>query len=214
MSFRSGTRPSTCVCLSIKGYTPPYYPVVFNYVLPSVQGYTTEQTHDGWTVTFQTSLLCQYLHLLFGDLLPLRRRNSDYFVALLQQCAVYRQYYLDLIFFREKASFTASRICRRTGRTSVLPVRRHFAASCNVFFKPRAEPNLFGLCRGEEKVRDSELMPFDEKIWQRFLAGFSGKIPFYCRALSLGNGLYVKYSPSPHSVVAWYNTAFDEKLFQ
>ena len=56
-------------------------------------------------------------------------------------------------------------------------------------------------------------MPFDEKIWQRFLAGFSGKIPFYCRALSLGNGLYVKYSPSPHSVVAWYNTAFDEKLF-
>ena len=45
------------VCLPfIKGYTPPYYPVVFNYVLPSVQGYTTEQTHDGWTVTFQTSL--------------------------------------------------------------------------------------------------------------------------------------------------------------
>ena len=114
---------------------------------------------------------------------------------------------------REKSSFTAFHLCRRTGRTSVLPVRRHFAASCNVFFKPRAEQNLFGLCRGEEKVRDSELMPFDEKIWQRFLAGFSGKIPFYCRALSLGNGLYVKYSPSPHSVVAWYNTAFDEKLF-
>ena len=45
------------VCLPfIKGYTPPYYPVVFNYVLPSVQGYTTEQTHDDWTVTFQTSL--------------------------------------------------------------------------------------------------------------------------------------------------------------
>lgn len=45
------------VCLPfIKGYTPPYYPVVFNYVLPSVQGYTTEQTNEGWTVTFQTSL--------------------------------------------------------------------------------------------------------------------------------------------------------------
>lgn len=45
------------VCLPfIKGYVPPYYPVVFNYVLPSVQGYTTEQTHEGWMVTFSTSL--------------------------------------------------------------------------------------------------------------------------------------------------------------
>lgn len=45
------------VCLPfIKGYVPPYYPVIFNYVLPSVQGYTTEQTTEGWNVTFQTSL--------------------------------------------------------------------------------------------------------------------------------------------------------------
>ena len=45
------------VCLPyLKGYTPPYYPVVFNYVLSSVQGYTAEQTHDGWHVTFQSPM--------------------------------------------------------------------------------------------------------------------------------------------------------------
>lgn len=71
---------------------------------------------------------------------------------------------------REKSSFTAFHLCRRTGRTSVLPVRRHFAASCNVFFKLRAEQNLFGLCRGKEKVRDSELMPFDEKFFREIAA--------------------------------------------
>ena len=36
---------SVDVCMPfLKGYTPPYYPVVFNYVLPSVENYTTEQT--------------------------------------------------------------------------------------------------------------------------------------------------------------------------
>lgn len=45
------------VCIPfLKGYTPPYYPVVFNYVLPSVQGYYAEQTNDGWNVTFKTTL--------------------------------------------------------------------------------------------------------------------------------------------------------------
>ena len=45
------------VCIPfIKGYTPPYYPVVFNYVLPSVSGYTAEQTQNGWEVTFSTSM--------------------------------------------------------------------------------------------------------------------------------------------------------------
>ena len=45
------------VCIPyIKGITPPYYPVIFNYVLPYVSGYTTEQTHDGWSITFSSTL--------------------------------------------------------------------------------------------------------------------------------------------------------------
>jgi hypothetical protein len=45
------------VCMPfLKGYTPPYYPVVFNYVLPYVSGYTAEQTSDGWNVTFSSTL--------------------------------------------------------------------------------------------------------------------------------------------------------------
>ena len=45
------------VCIPyLKGYTPPYYPVVFNYVLPSVMGYTAEQMDNGWHVTFSSTL--------------------------------------------------------------------------------------------------------------------------------------------------------------
>lgn len=45
------------VCIPyLKGYTPPYYPVLFNYVLPYVSGYTAEQTSDGWNVTFSTTM--------------------------------------------------------------------------------------------------------------------------------------------------------------
>lgn len=45
------------VCLPfLKGYTPPYYPVLFNYVLTSVQGYNVEKTSDGWHITFQSSM--------------------------------------------------------------------------------------------------------------------------------------------------------------
>ena len=39
-----------------KGYVPPDYTTIINYTVPSVQGYTTEQTHEGWMVTFSTSL--------------------------------------------------------------------------------------------------------------------------------------------------------------
>ncbi|MEG1622713.1 MAG: DUF4251 domain-containing protein [Alistipes sp.] len=45
------------ICLPyVKGYVPPYYLTVLNYTVPSVQNYTTEQTHDGWTITFSTTL--------------------------------------------------------------------------------------------------------------------------------------------------------------
>ena len=40
----------------IKGVTPPYYTVMLNYTLPSVQNYVTEKTQEGWLVTFSTSL--------------------------------------------------------------------------------------------------------------------------------------------------------------
>lgn len=40
----------------IKGVTPPYYPVVFNYILPSVSNYTTVQHEGGWTVSFSSWL--------------------------------------------------------------------------------------------------------------------------------------------------------------
>ena len=45
------------ICLPyIKGVTPPYYFVLLNYTLPSVSQYTTEQTRDGWNVSFSSSL--------------------------------------------------------------------------------------------------------------------------------------------------------------
>ena len=45
------------VCLPyIKGVTPPYYYVILNYTLPSVSHYLTEQTHEGWVVSFDSSL--------------------------------------------------------------------------------------------------------------------------------------------------------------
>lgn len=45
------------ICLPyIKGITPPYYFVLFNYTLPSVQRYVTQQTNEGWHVTFTSSL--------------------------------------------------------------------------------------------------------------------------------------------------------------
>ena len=40
----------------IKGVTPPYYTVLHNYTLPSVKRYVTEQTKEGWLVTFSSSL--------------------------------------------------------------------------------------------------------------------------------------------------------------
>ncbi len=45
------------VCLPyIKGMTPPYYFVIMNYTLPMVSQYVTEQTHEGWHVTFTSTL--------------------------------------------------------------------------------------------------------------------------------------------------------------
>ena len=45
------------VCIPfLKGYVPPYYPVVFNYVLPSVMGYTAEKSSNGWQITFKSTM--------------------------------------------------------------------------------------------------------------------------------------------------------------
>ena len=40
----------------LKGYVPPYYPVVFNYVVPSVSNYHAEKSSNGWQISFQTTL--------------------------------------------------------------------------------------------------------------------------------------------------------------
>lgn len=45
------------VCLPfIKGYTPPYYPVVFNYILTSVLDYNAIKNSEGWHITFQSPM--------------------------------------------------------------------------------------------------------------------------------------------------------------
>lgn len=51
------TNSDVDICIPfLKGYTPPYYPVVFNYVLPSVDNYTAVQTDNGWHVSFKSTL--------------------------------------------------------------------------------------------------------------------------------------------------------------
>lgn len=45
------------ICLPyIKGYTPPYYVTILNYTIPSLDNFTTEQTQEGWMVSFTSSL--------------------------------------------------------------------------------------------------------------------------------------------------------------
>ncbi|MDO4757681.1 MAG: DUF4251 domain-containing protein [Rikenellaceae bacterium] len=45
------------ICMPyIKGYTPPYYVTVLNYTIPTLDHFTTEQTHEGWMVSFSSSL--------------------------------------------------------------------------------------------------------------------------------------------------------------
>lgn len=45
------------ICLPyIKGYTPPYFVTVLNYTIPSLDNFVTEQTHEGWMVSFSTPL--------------------------------------------------------------------------------------------------------------------------------------------------------------
>lgn len=57
-SFNIGIWDDTAdICLPyIKGYVPPYYVTILNYTVSDLQGYTTEQTNEGWMVTFTTSL--------------------------------------------------------------------------------------------------------------------------------------------------------------
>lgn len=57
-AFNVGMWDNTAdICLPyIKGYVPPYYTTIINYTIPDVQGYVIEQTHEGWMVTFTTTL--------------------------------------------------------------------------------------------------------------------------------------------------------------
>lgn len=48
---------SADICIPyIKGYVPPYYVTIINYTVNSLEHYLTEQTAEGWMVSFQTSL--------------------------------------------------------------------------------------------------------------------------------------------------------------
>lgn len=45
------------ICLPyIKGYVPPYHLTILNYTVPYIENYTTEQTSEGWMVSFNTTL--------------------------------------------------------------------------------------------------------------------------------------------------------------
>ena len=45
------------ICLPyIKGYTPSYFVTVLNYTIPSLDNFVTEQTHEGWMVSFSSPL--------------------------------------------------------------------------------------------------------------------------------------------------------------
>lgn len=45
------------ICLPyIKGFVPPYSLTILNYTVPSVDHYFAEQTAEGWSVSFETSL--------------------------------------------------------------------------------------------------------------------------------------------------------------
>ncbi|MBQ5879733.1 MAG: DUF4251 domain-containing protein, partial [Alistipes sp.] len=45
------------ICLPyIKGYTPPYMVGIINCTVPSLENFLTEQTAEGWMVSFTSSL--------------------------------------------------------------------------------------------------------------------------------------------------------------
>lgn len=62
----------------IKGYVPPYYVTIINYTVSDLQGYITEQTHEGWMVTFSDlAVLGVDLHVHLRNLLPHGRGYAD-----------------------------------------------------------------------------------------------------------------------------------------
>lgn len=56
----------------IKGYVPPYYVTIINYTrFPICRANITEQTHEGWMVTFSTSLFSASTYtFILRNLLP------------------------------------------------------------------------------------------------------------------------------------------------
>jgi hypothetical protein len=59
------------VCIPyLKGYVPPYYPVIFNYVLPSVMGYNAEKSNNGWHITFKTTMFSATEYTFLFEISP------------------------------------------------------------------------------------------------------------------------------------------------
>lgn len=59
----------------IKGYVPPYYVTIINYTVSDLQGYITEQTHEGWMVTFSTSLFSASTYTFTFEIFSRLRRG-------------------------------------------------------------------------------------------------------------------------------------------
>lgn len=52
----------------IKGIVPPYHHTIINYTVPGIENYTSEQTTDGWRVSFDTSLFSASTYTFILDI--------------------------------------------------------------------------------------------------------------------------------------------------
>ncbi len=52
----------------IKGIVPPYHHTIINYTVPGIQNYVSEQTLNGWRVSFTTSLFSASTYTFILDI--------------------------------------------------------------------------------------------------------------------------------------------------
>ena len=91
-AFNVGVWDATVdVCLPyIKGFRTPYYATVLNYTVPSVRGYTAEQTHEGLAGDFHLAALLRFdLYIHLRDLLAHGRCDAYHRQSALQLRAVF-----------------------------------------------------------------------------------------------------------------------------
>lgn len=59
----------------ILGLTPPYRMGTLNGIMPEVQGYTTTQTSNGWTITFTTDVFTDVTYTFSLDIYSVTREG-------------------------------------------------------------------------------------------------------------------------------------------